>query len=90
MVANVFERDFDRASPLNREVAPGSDIKRPADLTRLGDLLPQILARYGCTNLTDAWGAEARGADTIRLHPGSTTSQKTNRPDIARERRRVG
>jgi len=59
MVAKVE----DRARPSN----PATPYARPgaAEVAKLGDLLPQILARYGCT-------------------------PKTNRPDIAREQRRVG
>lgn len=97
MVANTNERAFDRASPLNRDLAPG------AEVSRLGDLLPQILARYGCADragdgAADRGGAEgrvdSRGAETIRFHRGPAREPKSrsemNRPDIARGRRRVG
>ena len=94
MVANTNERAFDRASPLNRDLAPG------AEVSRLGDLLPQILASYGCADLEEngtaerAGRADARQAETIRFHRGPAREPKSrsemNRPDIARGRRRVG
>lgn len=94
MVANPCERAFDRASPLNRDAAPGAGFTTPGDLSRLGDLLPQILARYGCATREDDSPADRRGAETVRFRRGPSRdplhNPETNRPDLARGRRRVG
>lgn len=60
------------------------DAARPRDssqitATRIGDLLPEILRRYGLESSAVATAAAAAGR-----------RPETNRPGIAGERRRVG
>lgn len=65
---------FPMATPPNRPAMIGTPVNRAADgcepplgPARLGDILPQLLERYGLNEASE-----------------------TNRPDLARGRRRVG